>query len=125
MSSPKVPLPGDPAGDPSKHTSGPAGERLPADAFPTDAVPSGTVLPGALPPGALPADAVPPGALPANAIPPGALPPELAGKPPMAGSGKPRIRIDRKSTRLNSSHVSISYAVFCLKKKKKKNTPQT
>src|SRR3989442_9726604 len=29
--------------------------------------------------------------------------------------------IDRKSTRLNSSHVRISYAVFCLKKKKKKN----
>src|SRR5207245_9328240 len=29
--------------------------------------------------------------------------------------------IDRKSTRLNSSHGSISYAVFCLKKKKKKN----
>src|SRR5437868_9418972 len=28
---------------------------------------------------------------------------------------------DRKSTRLNSSHVSISYAVFCLKKKKKKS----
>src|SRR5204863_3109020 len=28
-------------------------------------------------------------------------------------------RIDRKSTRLNSSHVEISYAVFCLKKKKK------
>src|SRR5699024_11752005 len=28
------------------------------------------------------------------------------------------IREDRKSTRLNSSHVSISYAVFCLKKKK-------
>src|SRR5699024_12630714 len=28
---------------------------------------------------------------------------------------------DRKSTRLNSSHVSISYAVFCLKKKKKQN----
>src|SRR5439155_20830996 len=27
---------------------------------------------------------------------------------------------DRKSTRLNSSHVAISYAVFCLKKKKKK-----
>src|SRR5690349_22781716 len=34
--------------------------------------------------------------------------------------------LDRKSTRLNSSHVEISYAVFCLKKKKKKNkyTPQ-
>src|SRR6266478_830559 len=29
--------------------------------------------------------------------------------------------IDRKSTRLNSSHSQISYAVFCLKKKKKKN----
>src|SRR5204863_12735 len=29
--------------------------------------------------------------------------------------------IDRKSTRLNSSHVEISYAVFCLKKKKKKH----
>src|SRR5438067_3387029 len=29
---------------------------------------------------------------------------------------------DRKSTRLNSSHVSISYAVFCLKKKKKTTT---
>src|SRR5207302_3410613 len=29
-------------------------------------------------------------------------------------------RLDRKSTRLNSSHVKISYAVFCLKKKKKK-----
>src|SRR5690625_6270638 len=30
------------------------------------------------------------------------------------------IHVDRKSTRLNSSHVAISYAVFCLKKKKKK-----
>src|SRR5258707_10818783 len=29
---------------------------------------------------------------------------------------------DRKSTRLNSSHANISYAVFCLKKKKKKKT---
>src|SRR5438874_7783258 len=29
------------------------------------------------------------------------------------------LEIDRKSTRLNSSHVEISYAVFCLKKKKK------
>src|SRR5204862_2517716 len=32
-----------------------------------------------------------------------------------------RLGRDRKSTRLNSSHVEISYAVFCLKKKKKKN----
>src|SRR5438445_6154976 len=30
-----------------------------------------------------------------------------------------RVWIDRKSTRLNSSHANISYAVFCLKKKKK------
>src|SRR5690349_21994725 len=30
------------------------------------------------------------------------------------------VQRDRKSTRLNSSHVEISYAVFCLKKKKKK-----
>src|SRR5207253_8427612 len=29
----------------------------------------------------------------------------------------PRVKEDRKSTRLNSSHVAISYAVFCLKKK--------
>src|SRR5690242_21480017 len=34
-----------------------------------------------------------------------------------------RNRADRKSTRLNSSHMSISYAVFCLKKKK--NTSYT
>src|SRR5207249_11045224 len=33
--------------------------------------------------------------------------------------GQPDVE-DRKSTRLNSSHVSISYAVFCLKKKKKR-----
>src|SRR5438309_6256706 len=32
---------------------------------------------------------------------------------------------DRKSTRLNSSHSSISYAVFCLKKKKKKTHRKT
>src|SRR5205814_9414197 len=31
------------------------------------------------------------------------------------------IDLDRKSTRLNSSHLGISYAVFCLKKKKKNN----
>src|SRR5436309_2444180 len=35
-------------------------------------------------------------------------------------SGEPADKKDRKSTRLNSSHVKISYAVFCLKKKKKK-----
>src|SRR5689334_24331044 len=37
-------------------------------------------------------------------------------------SGIPCSVLDRKSTRLNSSHSSISYAVFCLKKKKKKKT---
>src|SRR6267154_4206745 len=36
-----------------------------------------------------------------------------------------RVRGDRKSTRLNSSHPSISYAVFCLKKKKHKITSLT
>src|SRR2546430_4217590 len=34
------------------------------------------------------------------------------------------LETDRKSTRLNSSHSQISYAVFCLKKKKKKRTCQ-
>src|SRR5699024_12841007 len=38
---------------------------------------------------------------------------------PKLTSAKPSHSRDRKSTRLNSSHVSISYAVFCLKKKKK------
>src|SRR5690242_21591408 len=33
--------------------------------------------------------------------------------------------VDRKSTRLNSSHMSISYAVFCLKKKNKYNNTPT
>src|SRR5438034_2531549 len=36
-------------------------------------------------------------------------------------AGEEQTIIDRKSTRLNSSHTVISYAVFCLKKKKKKN----
>src|SRR5205809_4551739 len=36
--------------------------------------------------------------------------------------GPGHVPIDRKSTRLNSSHGYISYAVFCLKKKKHKNT---
>src|SRR5438034_7318656 len=40
-----------------------------------------------------------------------------------AGGGKDGLR-DRKSTRLNSSHTVISYAVFCLKKKKKKQVKE-
>src|SRR5207249_9725991 len=56
-----------------------------------------------------------------------ALPICLHARGRRAGRPRPRGRAplgaaprDRKSTRLNSSHVSISYAVFCLKKKKKK-----
>src|SRR5690349_21881919 len=40
---------------------------------------------------------------------------------PGAGTESSRRQADRKSTRLNSSHVEISYAVFCLKKKKEKH----
>src|SRR5690242_21375644 len=46
--------------------------------------------------------------------------------PKWAADGDDRVtRVDRKSTRLNSSHMSISYAVFCLKKKKNNNTKQS
>src|SRR5690349_23151146 len=41
--------------------------------------------------------------------------------PALLAHPAPEHERDRKSTRLNSSHVEISYAVFCLKKKKKKN----
>src|SRR5689334_24256500 len=50
------------------------------------------------------------------------------GRPAVLGRTRVRLgrqaRRDRKSTRLNSSHSSISYAVFCLKKKKKTQTKQ-
>src|SRR5207244_11471489 len=39
-----------------------------------------------------------------------------------AGAAPLRVALDRKSTRLNSSHQIISYAVFCLKKKKTQQT---
>src|SRR5258707_3270824 len=45
----------------------------------------------------------------------------VAGPDPLCSTGLQRTRmelVDRKSTRLNSSHANISYAVFCLKKKK-------
>src|SRR5215204_7401235 len=45
-------------------------------------------------------------------------PASLSARSCPAGSGAPRADSDRKSTRLNSSHTVISYAVFCLKKKK-------
>src|SRR5438874_9961572 len=51
------------------------------------------------------------------------LPPP--GLPPRPRFSLGFARPDRKSTRLNSSHVEISYAVFCLKKKKKNNTKQS
>src|SRR5688572_31319641 len=50
----------------------------------------------------------------------GALVPALAGKGP--GVAAAVVIVDRKSTRLNSSHSQISYAVFCLKKKNKSTT---
>src|SRR2546427_2449650 len=45
-----------------------------------------------------------------------AIPPQTH---PFAFSMSVAVSLDRKSTRLNSSHSQISYAVFCLKKKKK------
>src|SRR5207248_11717594 len=42
----------------------------------------------------------------------------LAGNPIVKMVDDPDAQVDRKSTRLNSSHRTISYAVFCLKKKK-------
>src|SRR3712207_7218469 len=50
----------------------------------------------------------------------------LVDEPQLAaavGEREPRPEVDRKSTRLNSSHANISYAVFCLKKKTR--TPST
>src|SRR5438876_4433232 len=46
----------------------------------------------------------------------------IAGVSDGAAAFESHKNADRKSTRLNSSHPSISYAVFCLKKKKKTNT---
>src|SRR5256885_10268992 len=55
-------------------------------------------------------------------------PGELAGRPPATPAPRARVellrhagRADRKSTRLNSSHLVISYAVFCLKKKNERD----
>src|SRR3712207_7600392 len=47
--------------------------------------------------------------------------PQLLGLGDGAGEAVEQEARDRKSTRLNSSHANISYAVFCLKKKKTKN----
>src|SRR2546426_8940844 len=49
----------------------------------------------------------------------------LAGAVAAQQAEEPAIAQDRKSTRLNSSHLVISYAVFCLKKKKDKQSEIT
>src|SRR5690349_22734499 len=55
----------------------------------------------------------------------GYMQPTFMGKGSSAHVSSTTIGRDRKSTRLNSSHVEISYAVFCLKKKKKKKKNNT
>src|SRR5699024_12507690 len=65
---------------------------------------------------------------PPLAVPASTPTPQGAGWPRTPTTSRPprrrRRRGDRKSTRLNSSHVSISYAVFCLKKKSKNSALQ-
>src|SRR5690242_20935492 len=56
----------------------------------------------------------------------GRLAVELVGHVPGDGLALAwHVAEDRKSTRLNSSHMSISYAVFCLKKKKRRAKPRS
>src|SRR4051812_49992474 len=57
----------------------------------------------------------------ASAITVGLLSAGAHASAPFPGNSTRTGQEDRKSTRLNSSHMSISYAVFCLKKKKKKH----
>src|SRR5436190_11644155 len=51
--------------------------------------------------------------------------PVMPMRPPPPPPPPPPLELDRKSTRLNSSHTVISYAVFCLKKKKKNSNSTT
>src|SRR3712207_7167493 len=67
-----------------------------------------------------------------RAIQPGIHSGPRAVMPSVTFGGRPALKVggreqaeDRKSTRLNSSHANISYAVFCLKKKKIDSTTQT
>src|SRR3712207_8528289 len=48
---------------------------------------------------------------------------DLHAPAPLQALGKSSFKQDRKSTRLNSSHANISYAVFCLKKKNLSSVP--
>src|SRR2546426_7050966 len=57
-----------------------------------------------------------------KAVPSGGRRGQTDGRGQMTADLNRLKRRDRKSTRLNSSHLVISYAVFCLKKKKKKRT---
>src|SRR5690349_23057848 len=81
-----------------------------------DAMPLAAPAPPAAPEPAAPDDAVPAApAPPAPEVPvPAAPAPPAPPAPPVLPAALPAVE-DRKSTRLNSSHVEISYAVFCLK----------
>src|SRR5438034_7540285 len=75
----------------------------------------------------LPAEAGRPGRAPGDRAPRGGPHRARAVEPGASHRARQDLRVprdhrDRKSTRLNSSHTVISYAVFCLKKKKKTNT---
>src|SRR5207247_10539270 len=91
-------------------------DTLPTDIYPLslhDALPICVALP---PPGCASSPAAPRAAR-ARPHPPGL--PDVGGDAGAAPRRQTRLRhADRKSTRLNSSHEWISYAVFCLKKKK-------
>src|SRR5690625_6668056 len=60
-----------------------------------------------------------------RSIPAMIMPPLRCVASTAGGCDASKGRQDRKSTRLNSSHVAISYAVFCLKKKKKQTPDPT
>src|SRR6266702_6659649 len=59
-----------------------------------------------------------------DALPIYSAPAWFSGRPPRRRQSRTR-RVDRKSTRLNSSHVASAYAVFCLKKKKTRSEAQS
>src|SRR3712207_8787096 len=63
------------------------------------------------------------GRAPSTLPPARVLPPEIHDWLPVHPAAHRPNRRDRKSTRLNSSHANISYAVFCLKKKTSPSSP--
>src|SRR5256885_887665 len=108
----------------SPHPGVPSGPCPPSPGAP--GLPPGPSPPAPPPQGELPFR----GGLPPNPVPPVPPPPAPPGLLPSALQPPPRHQgvqpcvnpMDRKSTRLNSSHLVISYAVFCLKKKKQAAT---